>query len=209
MVSMVKKPTESQSTRERILEAARVEFSERGFDGARVDRIARLAGVNKAMIYYHFQSKSDLYETVIDGFVSKLGGFVERALDEAHDLPELLAALANYYVTFFESSGDFAPIVLREVAGGGDRMGVILGRALAGVGVVDRIRKMFRKEKRAGRLRDVDVAHTFVSFLGMNLVYLFFSPIVNSVWEIKNEDKFRRSRPKAVVDLFLNGARRP
>lgn len=49
-----------QTTKERILEAASVEFAERGFDGARVDEIAKRAGVNKALIYYYYKSKEEL-----------------------------------------------------------------------------------------------------------------------------------------------------
>src|ERR1700692_1170006 len=48
-----------------ILAAAAVEFSARGFAGARVDRIARRAKVNKAMLYYHFKSKQRLYQTLL------------------------------------------------------------------------------------------------------------------------------------------------
>jgi hypothetical protein len=70
-----------------------------------------------------------------------------------------------------------------------------------------RIRALFEAEVRKGHLRAVDTPQTFVSFVGMNLFYLMFSPLVNSVWEIDDEQSFRRSRPKAVVDLFLNGVR--
>ncbi len=51
--------TESK-TRQKILEAARAEFARHGLAGARVERIARKAKVNKAMLYYHFQSKENL-----------------------------------------------------------------------------------------------------------------------------------------------------
>jgi TetR/AcrR family transcriptional regulator len=44
-----------------ILKAARVEFGSRGFAGARVDHIARRAGLNKQLIYYYFGSKAGLY----------------------------------------------------------------------------------------------------------------------------------------------------
>jgi TetR/AcrR family transcriptional regulator len=50
---------------DRILAVAALEFAERGFAGARVDRIARRARVNKAMIYYHFRSKQALYRTLL------------------------------------------------------------------------------------------------------------------------------------------------
>jgi TetR/AcrR family transcriptional regulator len=44
-----------------ILRSARAEFAARGFAGARVDRIARAAGLNKQLIYYYFGSKQALY----------------------------------------------------------------------------------------------------------------------------------------------------
>jgi TetR/AcrR family transcriptional regulator len=53
--------TKSKTTKEKILEAALHEFSMHGVAGARVDEIARSAGVNKAMIYYHFKSKEALF----------------------------------------------------------------------------------------------------------------------------------------------------
>ncbi|MCP4657706.1 MAG: helix-turn-helix transcriptional regulator, partial [bacterium] len=48
---------DAAATREALLEAATELFAERGFDGAKVEAIARRAGVNKAMISYHFGGK--------------------------------------------------------------------------------------------------------------------------------------------------------
>src|SRR5215831_12712483 len=56
---------------DRILTAAALEFAERGFAGARVDRIARRARVNKAMLYYHFKSKQGLYRTLLRQMFSR------------------------------------------------------------------------------------------------------------------------------------------
>lgn len=52
-------------TRDGILEAATNEFAARGFAGARIGRIARHAGVNRAMLYYYFQSKRGLFEETL------------------------------------------------------------------------------------------------------------------------------------------------
>src|SRR5882672_2335421 len=57
---------------EAILAAAALEFSERGYAGARVDRIARRAGVNKAMLYYHFGSKQALYRALLRQIFSQV-----------------------------------------------------------------------------------------------------------------------------------------
>jgi TetR/AcrR family transcriptional regulator len=49
-----------------ILAAARSEFAERGYAGARVARIAERTGLNKQLIYYYFQSKAGLYAAAVD-----------------------------------------------------------------------------------------------------------------------------------------------
>lgn len=53
----------SQST---ILAAARDEFAEYGLGGARVDRIAERAGLNKRLIYYYFADKETLFQAVLE-----------------------------------------------------------------------------------------------------------------------------------------------
>ena len=58
-------------SRQRILDAARAEFSEKGFDGARVDDIALRADVNKALIYYYFKSKDDLLQDLLRQFLDE------------------------------------------------------------------------------------------------------------------------------------------
>ena len=66
---MPKNPKSTQgrdafTTQQKILAAAEAEFAEKGFDGGRVDEIARRAGVNKAMLYYYFQSKEQLLKAL-------------------------------------------------------------------------------------------------------------------------------------------------
>lgn len=56
--------TKSEQTKEKILESALDEFSAHGLAGARVDKIAEAAGVNKAMIYYYFTSKEALFNNL-------------------------------------------------------------------------------------------------------------------------------------------------
>ncbi|HVD54935.1 MAG TPA: helix-turn-helix domain-containing protein [Propionibacteriaceae bacterium] len=55
-----------ERTRERILDAAVVEFGEHGFAGARISAIASRAGVNEQLISYYFDSKEGLYRTLQD-----------------------------------------------------------------------------------------------------------------------------------------------
>ena len=62
----------SADTRARILEAALSEFALHGLAGARTERIATAAGVNKALLYYHFDSKEKLYVAALEMIASKV-----------------------------------------------------------------------------------------------------------------------------------------
>src|SRR5215469_7743658 len=56
----------SAETRQRILDAALREFAAHGLAGARTETIAAAAGVNKALLYYYFDSKDALYQAALE-----------------------------------------------------------------------------------------------------------------------------------------------
>ena len=69
----------SAASRARLVHAAASEFAARGFAGANVDRIARAARVNKAMIYYHFKSKQALYRRLLRDMFTLVGNGCSRS----------------------------------------------------------------------------------------------------------------------------------
>jgi AcrR family transcriptional regulator len=65
---------DAERTRERILEAALVEFGEHGYAGARISAIARRAGANQQLISYYFDGKAGLYQALADRWRAISGG---------------------------------------------------------------------------------------------------------------------------------------
>jgi len=126
-------PRPARVSPDRILAAAALEFSERGYAGARVDRIARRARVNKAMLYYHFASKQGLYRTLLRttfiAIAAELRAIADIGLTPAQSLDAAVAALA----TFIEAHAFFPSIMLREVADGGAHLDPETLGALAAV----------------------------------------------------------------------------
>ncbi|MDB5932522.1 MAG: bacterial regulatory s, tetR family protein [Polaromonas sp.] len=59
-------PSRKRATIARLLKEARQAFSEKGLAGARVDEIARAAGVTKQLVYHYFSSKEELFASVLD-----------------------------------------------------------------------------------------------------------------------------------------------
>ena len=94
-----RKPAES--TRERILAAAADEFASKGLAGARVDSIAAAADCNKAMLYYFFASKDDLYLEVLEEFYAHMREH-ERNLHLGHLLPlEAIKRLVEFKFDYY------------------------------------------------------------------------------------------------------------
>ena len=73
---------EQKEARDRILDAALKIFSEKGFDGARIDAVAAQAGVNKALIYYYFKGKKELLNTLLSDFLKVCESVVMRFIRE-------------------------------------------------------------------------------------------------------------------------------
>ncbi|MGE0702882.1 MAG: TetR/AcrR family transcriptional regulator [Vicinamibacterales bacterium] len=107
---------------ERILAAAALEFAARGYAGARVDRIARRARVNKAMLYYHFKSKEELYRTLLRQTFTQAGERL-RAIAQSEAAPaDKLDRVIEAVAGFVRDYSFFPAIMLREIAEGGARL---------------------------------------------------------------------------------------
>lgn len=89
----------SQST---ILAAARDEFAEYGLGGARVDRIAERAGLNKRLIYYYFEDKEKLFQAVLEQAYRDIREQEERLhlteLEPATAVRRLIEFTWDYYL---------------------------------------------------------------------------------------------------------------
>ncbi|MFI1234814.1 TetR/AcrR family transcriptional regulator [Nocardia salmonicida] len=95
----------SDATRQALLRAARAEFAQYGLAGARVDRIAEAAGVNKERIYGLFGSKDRLFDVIIVDTMREFmevvqplaetepGDYVGKLFDYHRDNPQLLRLL--------------------------------------------------------------------------------------------------------------------
>ncbi|HSZ20754.1 MAG TPA: TetR/AcrR family transcriptional regulator, partial [Candidatus Acidoferrum sp.] len=84
----------------RIVLAARKVFAQRGLAGARMDEIARVAGVNKALPYYYFRNKEELHRFVLETMIAQISGQMESTAVLSMDPPGRVRALVNLTFDF-------------------------------------------------------------------------------------------------------------
>ncbi len=163
-------PSESPS-RARILDTARREFADRGFDGARLAAIAREAGLSHPTLLYHFNSKADLYGAVITSAVLDWAIETEAAVSGALHGFDQVVSIIDAGFTFFATHGDFARILRREALEGGERLDAAITDSLRPF--LDRAVAFLDREMDAGRLRRHDPLELMQICYGA--VFTFFS----------------------------------
>jgi AcrR family transcriptional regulator len=91
-----------EATRAAILTAATEEFAAFGLGGARVDRIAERAGINKRMLYYYFGQKEDLFLAVLERAYAKIRGEEQNLnltqVEPTEAVRRLIEFTWNYYI---------------------------------------------------------------------------------------------------------------
>ena len=159
------------ASHDRILEAARGEFAQHGFGGARLQDIAERAQLTHPTLLYHFGSKEGLYAAVIEQAMQDWAGMTSLAISDDRDGFARVAALIDAGFEFFSTHHDFVVIWRREaIEGGGrleqamaDHMRPFLEQAIA----------FLRREVAAGRLREHDPVELMQTVYGA--VLSFFS----------------------------------
>jgi TetR/AcrR family transcriptional regulator len=136
-----------------VFAAAAAEFAARGYAGANVDRIARAAGLNKAMIYYHFKSKAVLYRAILrDMFDAVRTRVAQIAASDAPPEDKIRSYVAAL-VEAADARPHFPPIWLREIAEGGEHVDQATFEYIRGV--LAALRAIVADGRRRGRFKPV------------------------------------------------------
>ena len=145
-------------TRQKILDAAEMEFTEKGPDAARVDRIPRLAGVNKQLIYAHFGSKEGLYTAGLEAVYGRLSSCEETLMKTDFDGPEAVRRIILDYFGFLMENPSFVRLVLWENLNGARHVPETSPKLIRGA------EQLLRRGVSQGVLReDLDIEQTVLS----------------------------------------------
>lgn len=157
----------------RIMDAAMINFAENGYEGARMDRIADMAKVNKATIYYHIGGKKALYSAVLHQVFSVQLDRIETQVESAGSPQEQLTAVYRAIRNLMIEKPNVPTILMREIAAGGKHLPEIFIRDLIRViATLDRILKKGRSEGVFA------AAHPIVVHLMCTAAMVFYSKVV-------------------------------
>ena len=103
------------NTENLILQAARKTFILKGKDGARMQEIADVAGVNKMLLHYYFRNKENLFERVIEDIIEQLLNSVVKISVRAERFQDFLKTFIDHHIDFLQENQDTLYFVLWEI----------------------------------------------------------------------------------------------
>ena len=169
---------ENTTSKSAVFRAAAIEFGEGSYEAARVDQIAERAGVNKAMLYYHFGSKEGLYVEVLRDLFRAVSTRTAAIADGPGGAAAKLDAWIATIVEEASARPWMPPIMLSEIASGATRLDAdtlaLMNAVYAALG------RVIAQGQRDGVFRKVDPLLAHLTILPAVLIFLVRQRVVAS-----------------------------
>jgi TetR/AcrR family transcriptional regulator len=161
-----------EATRRALVAAATRLFAERGFDAVPIGAVAAEAGVNKALISYHFGGKRGLYRAILVSSFAELAADLKAAEAKGRDAAHTLRALLVSFSRVRERRPEFPVLFVREVLSHGVEPAALPHMAEI-LGVTQRVALRGMRE---GVFRRVDPIALHFALFGSLVYYLATEP---------------------------------
>lgn len=171
MYNMRRTKEEAAVTRTTLLKTALSVFSAKGYSAATLADVAKAAKVTRGAIYWHFKSKADLYNTLVQEFSARGAAIVQQAVTEGGTLIEILHRIFVRHCALIEEDkearavmelGLFKTGVLPELQAG-RRKQLATGNALV-EGIAAAMQEGIAQDVLRDDISAIDMARGFLSF---------------------------------------------
>jgi AcrR family transcriptional regulator len=193
-------------TRDKILIAARGVFALRGFSGTSVREVAEIAEVNKAMIYYYFQDKADLYRAVLsDSFEAMKDIWAHDVFQGNAPAREKLQKYIEFFICFQHNNEDLRKILAMEFSNTGtknDNLKWIANNYFAKNHAA--LVKILEEGMKSGELKKMNPLMAVVALIGMIVHSFIYIPIAPYIQE-KKVDMSASKLGAFITEIFFCG----
>jgi TetR/AcrR family transcriptional regulator len=191
-------------TRAAILAAAERVFARAGLAGARTDLIAAEADVNKALLYYYFQSKEKLYQAVLEDHFEQFNRQALQVLGEPGSAREVLLRYVSLHFDFMSARHRHAPLFQQVMSAGGRFSEGLVRKYLEPRGQA--VARLLERGIRDGEFRRVDYFHTAISIVALIVFYFSAAPVLQVLGHVDAYAATSLKRRKQQVLDFIRHA---
>jgi AcrR family transcriptional regulator len=164
------------STEEKIYEAARKIFLQKGMEGTRMQEIADEAGINKALLHYYFRSKENLFKAVFKDTFSRFLTRTRESFQSDITPKEKILLLIDNYIDLIHSNPYVPQFIINEI----NRDPKVMKEMMFESGIEPfEILQLF--DEKSQKMK-IDPRHLVVSILGMVIFPVAGRPLLQMVY---------------------------
>ena len=196
--------SKNTNTEQRILEAAQLEFSEKGLNGARMQGIADRAGINKALLHYYYRSKDKLFSVVFKVVFKALIPRIGKIINQDLDLFEKIRLFTCEYINLIQSMPHIPIFVLHELSTNPKRLSEMLSEAHFDT---SGIQQQIKREIELGKIREITFESLIINTVSLCVFPIVAKPIARTILfdrDTKAYDQFLEKRKSDVADFIIN-----
>ena len=170
-------------TKEHILQTAADAFAAKGFSGVRIDELARDAGINKATLYYHFRSKQEIFEHVMQRQFVKLQERLNTAVEMVGTPEEKLSVFID---TMFARERRDVVLIVREIIEGGVNLSDGFLRTMEQIHAI--LYRVLKEGKTQGIFLRDDPQEAMAALIGISDFYILGAPLRKKLESLHRKD---------------------
>ncbi len=193
------------SKREDILKAAEQEFLQKGYDGARIMGIAERAGVGHPLLYYHFKTKKELFNNVVQQKIGLLRGAIMVSWDESQGtVMDKLSNIIGEHFDFVKENVGYLRFQFQEMERHPELFGEIKKTAQQEIAnITEILQKDLDSAAEEGFIETIDARTLLEDILSLNLFIHLTAPTLHNFGCFKNDSEYYEKRKKENITLIL------
>ena len=197
-------------SKEKIVKAAIAEFSAKGLDGARVDQVARLAGINKTLLYHHIGNKDRLFTAALEATYQTIRERQREFLAHPMDPEAGVRQLVHLLMSIWVEHPEYGKLLASENFHGGKhvRRSKLIGEMYQQL--VDALSDLLRRGVEQGIFRPgIDPVDLYISISSLSAYYVAHQHTLKALFHIDVMNPRRlRQRENHIVDMIVRYVRR-
>ncbi len=194
----------STTTENKILEAAKKVFIQKGLSGTRMHEIADEAKINKSLLHYYFRTKEKLFEAVFKYAFYKFIPRIKEAMNSEKSLFEKIELIADQYITVLMKNQFIPLFVLHEINRNPDRLYDLLTNA--GINA-EEFTEQIQREIEKGKIKNLNSTQLIINLLALCIFPIAARPLMQKVFfkdDKKQYIQFLESRKKEIPAFIIN-----
>ena len=178
------------STEEKIKEAARKVFLEKGYGQARTRDIADEAGINLALLNYYYRSKEKLFDIIMEESLQKVFSLIINiANDQNTSLEEKISKAVNRYIDSILANPNLPLFVLSEIQANPQKLLKKAG-ILENVIIDSYLYKQMQEQIDCKNIVGITPLHIFINLVSMTVFPIVGKPLMLNLHKPMSEDTY-------------------